>query len=340
MFLITLIYLVIWAYKAMTKFLKLNTVFAISLFLFAGISNAQEWPSKPIKWVVPFPPGGAMDVIARALADKSSKTLGQTIFIENKPGAGGNIGADFVARSEADGYTIMITSIGMATNKFLYPKLGYDPVKDFSPVSLVAVVPNILVTNATQPNVKTVADVIANAKAQPGKLTYASAGNGTSIHLAGEVFTSMAKIDMQHIPYKGSGPAVADLLGGQVNYMFDSITSAKPHIASGKLRPIGLTTLKRSKALPGVPTIAESGLTGYDVTPWFAVFAPASTPQPIIQKINSVLVASMNSPEIKEKFEVIGAEPIGSSPEELAKFLNKEIERWGKAIATNNIKAD
>lgn len=315
-------------------------IFVVLFFLCAGISNAQEWPSKPIKWIVPFPPGGAMDVIARALADKSSKSLGQAIFVENKPGAGGNIGAELVARSEADGYTIMITSIGMATNKYLYPKLGYDPVKDFSPVSLVAVVPNVLVTNATQPNVKTVSDVIANAKAQPGKLTYASAGNGTSIHLAGEVFTSMAKIDMQHIPYKGSSPAVTDLLGGQVNYMFDSITSAKPHIASGKLRPIGLTTLKRSKTLPGVPTIAESGLPGYDVTPWFAVFAPASTPQPIIKKINAALIASMNSPEIKEKFEGIGAEPIGSSPEELAKYLNKEIERWGKIIATNNIKSD
>jgi tripartite-type tricarboxylate transporter receptor subunit TctC len=324
----------------MYKVFRSKIIFAIFFFLCAGISNAQEWPSKPIKWIVPFPPGGAMDVIARALADKSSKSLGQAIFVENKPGAGGNIGADLVARSEADGYTIMITSIGMATNKYLYPKLGYDPVKDFSPVSLVAVVPNVLVTNATQPNVKTVSDVIANAKAQPGKLTYASAGNGTSIHLAGEVFASMSKVDMQHIPYKGSSPAVTDLLGGQVNYMFDSITSAKPHIVSGKLRPIGLTSLKRSKALPGVPTIAESGLPGYDVTPWFAVFAPASTPQSIIKKINAALIASMNSPEIKEKFEGIGAESIGSSPEELAKYLNKEIERWEKIISMNNIKSD
>ena len=281
-----------------------------------------------------------MDVIARALADKSSKSLGQTIFVENKPGAGGNIGAEFVARSDADGYTIMITSIGMATNKYLYAKLPYDPVKDFAPISLVAVVPNVLVTNATQPNVKTVADVIANAKAQPGKLTYASAGNGTSIHLAGEVFTSMAKIDMQHIPYKGSSPAVTDLLSGQVNYMFDSITSAKPHINSGKLKPIGLTTLKRSKSLPGVPTIAESGMPGYDVTPWFAVFAPASTPPSIIKKINAALIASLNSPEIREKFDAIGAEPIGTSPEELATYLNKEIDRWGKVITANNIKSD
>ncbi|WP_251375135.1 tripartite tricarboxylate transporter substrate binding protein [Polynucleobacter sp. MWH-UH35A] len=304
------------------------------------MAAAQEWPAKPIKWIVPFPPGGAMDVIARALADSSSKSLGQTIFVENKPGAGGNIGAELVARSEADGYTMMITSIGMATNKFLYPKLAYDPVRDFAPVSLIAIVPNVLVTNATQPNVKTVAEVIANAKAQPGKLTYASAGNGTSIHLAGEVFTSLAKIDMQHIPYKGSGPAVTDLLGGQVNYMFDSITSAKPHIASGKLRAIGLTTAKRSKSLPGVPTIAESGLPGYDVTPWFAVFVPANTPKPVIKKLNSALIASMNTQAIKEKFESIGAEPIGSSPEEMAIYLNKEIERWGKVISANNIKAD
>ena len=308
--------------------------------LFATNAVAQEWPNKPIRWIVPFPPGGAMDVMARALAEKSSKSLGQAVVIENKPGAGGNIGADFVARSDADGYTMMITSIGMATNKFLYPKLSYDPVKDFSPVSLIAIVPNVLVTNATQPNIKTVSDVIANAKAQPGKLTYASAGNGSSIHLAGEVFTSMAKIDMQHIPYKGSNPAVTDLLGGQVNYMFDSITSAKPHIDAGKLRPIGLTTLKRSKTLPNVPTIAESGLPGYEVTPWFAVFVPAATPKPIVNKLNAALLDALKSPEIKAKFDGIGAEPLGTSPDELAIYLNKEIERWGKVISTNNIKSD
>lgn len=324
----------------------MNKTYLIKLALFllisigAGLCHAQEWPTKSIKWIVPFPPGGAMDVIARALAESSSKSLGQTIFIENKPGAGGNIGIDYVARSEADGYTLLITSIGMATNKFLYPKLSYDPTKDFSPVSLVAVVPNVLVTNSTQPNVKTVADVIANAKTQPGKLTYASAGNGTSIHLAGEVFTSMAKIDMQHIPYKGSGPAVTDLLGGQVNYMFDSITSAKPHILSGKLRPIGLTTIKRSKSLPGVPTISESGLPDYNVTPWFAVFVPANTPKAVIKKLNTALVSSMGTQMIKDKFESIGAVPVGSSPEELSTYLDKEIEYWGRQITSNNIRPD
>jgi tripartite-type tricarboxylate transporter receptor subunit TctC len=303
-------------------------------------SHADEWPSKPIRWVVPFPPGGAMDAIARALGDKASKSLGQPFVIENKPGAGGNIGADQVSKSPGDGYTIMITSIGMATNKALYPKLSYDPIKDFAPVSLLAVVPNVLVTNATQPTVKTVADVIANAKAQPGKLTYASAGNGTSIHLAGELFASQAKVDMLHIPYKGSGPAVTDLLGGQVNYMFDSITSAKPHILSGKLRAIGLTTAKRSSALPNVPTLAESGLAGYEVSPWFAVFAPAETPKPIIAKLNAALLEAMKQPDIKAKFETIGAEPIGSTPEELNTHLNREIGRWGKLIAEQNIKSD
>lgn len=324
----------------MQRFFWVKLTLSVVLLFSVQLTNAQEWPSKSIKWIVPFPPGGAMDVIARALADKSSKSLGQSIIVENKPGAGGNIGSELVARAEPDGYTLLITSIGMATNKFLYPKLPYDPVKDFSPVSLIAIVPNVLVTNATQPNVKNVSDVIANAKAEPGKLSYASAGNGTSIHLAGEVFTSMAKVDMQHIPYKGSGPAVTDLIGGQVNYMFDSITSAKPHIASGKLRPLGLTTSKRSKSLPGVPTIAESGLPGYDVTPWFAVFVPANTPKAVVQKLNSVLIASMGAPEVKEKFENIGAEPIGLSPEETARYLNKEIDRWGKVISSNNIKAD
>jgi tripartite-type tricarboxylate transporter receptor subunit TctC len=309
-------------------------------FFSSSIIHAQEWPNKTIRWIVPFPPGGAMDVMARALAENSSKTLGQAIVIENKPGAGGNIGTELVARSQADGYTMLITSIGMATNKYLYQKLSYDPVKDFTGVSLIAVVPNVLVTNSTQPNVKNVTDVIANAKANPGKLTYASAGNGTSIHLAGEVFTSMAKIDMQHIPYKGSGPAVTDLLGGQVNYMFDSITSAKPHIESGKLRPLGLTTSKRSKALPNVPTIAESGLPGYEVTPWFAVFVPSGTPKPIVNKLNNALVTALKNAEIKTKFDNIGAEIIGSTPDEVTSYLNKEIERWGKVITTNKIKAD
>nr|WP_142082461.1 tripartite tricarboxylate transporter substrate binding protein [Acidovorax temperans] len=301
---------------------------------------AASWPSKPIRWVVPFPPGGAMDAIARTLGEKAGKTLGQPFVIENKPGAGGNIGADFVAKQPGDGYTLMITSIGMATNKPLYGKLSYDPIKDFAPVSLLAVVPNVLVTNATQPDVKTAKDVIAAARKAPGKLTYASAGNGTSIHLAGEVFTSLAQVDMLHVPYKGSGPAVSDLLGGQVNYMFDSITSARPHIESGKLRALGVTTAKRSKTLPNVPTLAEAGLPGYEVSPWFAVFMPAATPKDIVAKVNSALLEAMKDPDVVKRFETIGAEPVGSTPEEMAQHLARESERWTKLIQERGIKLD
>ena len=301
---------------------------------------AADWPNKPIRWVVPFPPGGAMDAIARTLGEKAAKSLGQPFVIENKPGAGGNIGADFVAKQPGDGYTMMITSIGMATNKPLYGKLNYDPVKDFAPVSLLAVVPNVLVTNATQPDVKTARDVIAAARKAPGKLTYASAGNGTSIHLAGEVFTSLANVDMLHIPYKGSGPAVADLLGGQINYMFDSITSARPHIESGKLRALGVTTAKRSSTLPNVPTLAEAGVPGYEVSPWFAVFMPAATPKAIVSKLNKALLDAMKDPEVAKRFETIGAEPVGSTPDELAQHLARESERWTQLITERGIKLD
>lgn len=309
--------------------------------LAAGPALAQDaYPAKSIKWVVPFPPAGAMDVIARTLGEHMGRQLGQTFVIENKPGAGGNIGADMVAKSAPDGYTMMIVANGMAVNKFLYARLSYDPVKDFTPVSLVAVVPNVLVTNAAQSKATTVADVIAQAKAQPGKFTYASAGNGTSIHLAAELFNSMAKLDMVHVPYKGSGPAVTDLIGGQVDYMFDSVTSALPHIQSGKLRALGVTTPNRSSALPNVPTIAQAGLPGYDLTPWFAVYMPAGTPKPIVSKIHKALLDAMKLPEVKARFATIGAEPVGGTPDQLAKHLDAEMKKWGQIIAERNIRAD
>ena len=301
---------------------------------------ASDWPTKPVRWVVPFPPGGAMDAIARTLGDKAGKALGQSFVIENKAGAGGNIGADLVAKAPADGYTIMITSIGMATNKPLYGRLSYDPVKDFAPVSLLAVVPNVLVTNATQPNVKTVADLVAAARKAPGQLSYASAGNGTSIHLAGELFTSLTGTDMLHVPYRGSGPAVADLLGGQVNYMFDSITSARSHLQSGKLRALAVTTTKRSPALPNVPAMAEAGVAGYELSPWFAVFAPAGTPKPVIDKLNRALRDAMKQPDVAARFESMGAEAVGSSPEQLASHLARESARWGKLITERGIRSD
>jgi len=307
--------------------------------LVAGTAHAA-YPDHPIRWIVPFPAGGAMDNIARTLGEDMSKTLGQAVVVENRPGAGGNIGAELVARAPADGYTLLIVANGMAVNPALYGKLGYDPIKDFAPVSLLAVVPNVLVANKAKTPAKTVAEVIASAKARPGKYTYASAGNGTSIHLAGELFTSMAQVDLLHIPYKGSGPAMTDLLGGQVDYMFDSITSAKPQIDSGKLTPIAVTTTKRSSALPNVPTLAEAGLPGYELSPWFAAFVPAKTPQPVIDALNKAMLEALKKPAVQQRLAGIGAEPIGSTPVALRDHLAKETTKWGALIKEKGIRAD
>ncbi|MNS81914.1 Tripartite tricarboxylate transporter family receptor [compost metagenome] len=234
----------------------------------------------------------------------------------------------------------MITSIGMATNPALYAKLSYDPVKDFAPISLLAVVPNVLVVNAAKSADKSVKDVLAHARREPGKLTYASAGNGTSIHLAGEMFAALAGVQLLHVPYKGSGPAITDMLGGQVDLMFDSITSARPHIQSGKLRALGVTTARRSSALPDVSTIAEAGVPGYEVSPWFAVFAPAGTPAAVLARLNQVLNSAMKQPDTLKKLAGVGAEPIGSTPQELATHLSQELDRWGRLIKERNIRLD
>jgi tripartite-type tricarboxylate transporter receptor subunit TctC len=298
------------------------------------------YPEKPIRWVVPFPPGGAMDSIARSLGEQLSKTHGQPVVIENKAGAGGNIGVEMVAKAPADGYTMVITSIGMATNRHLYAKLGYDPLKDFAPVSMLAVVPNMLVINPTRMKARNLRDLMAELKAKPGKMTYASAGNGTSIHLAGELFASMTGLDLQHIPYRGSGPAVADLLGGQVDMMFDSISSAGPYVQAGKLIPLGVTTARRSPAMPDVPTLAEAGVPGYALSPWFGVFMPAGTPPEIVQFMHTALVEAMSRTEIKARFFVLGAEVIGSSPQAFAASLVAESAKWEKLIRERHIRPD
>ena len=302
--------------------------------------GASNWPSKPVKWVVPFPPGGAMDAIARTLGEVASRKLGQPFIVENKAGAGGNIGADYVAKQPADGYTLMITSIGMATNGALYNKLSYNPIKDFAPVSLLAVVPNVLVVSPHQKDIKSAKDLVAKAHQNPDKLTYASAGNGTSIHLAGANFTALTGVKMLHIPYRGSGPAITDLLGGQVDVMFDSITSARPHIQAGKLKALGVTTKTRSTSLPDVPTLAEAGITGYEVSPWFAAFMPAGTPPAIVEKLGKTLNEAMTDPEVKKRLDFIGAEPIGSTPQALGQHLKTETERWTALIKSAGITAD
>ena len=281
-----------------------------------------------------------MDAIARVLGRTMSQELGQSIVIENKPGAGGNIGASYVAKAKPDGYTIMIVANGMAVNPSLYRKMSYDPIKDFEPISLLAAVPNILVTQASRSDVNSLNDVIAQVKNKPGRYSYASAGVGTSIHLAGALFTYMGKLDMLHVPYKGSGPAVTDLISGQVDYMFDSITSAKPHIESGKLKALAVTTPKRSSTLPNLPTVAESGMAGYELTPWFATFAPAGTPAEIIQKLNRAMIQAMNTDQVQKTFASIGAEYIGSSPQELKKYLGEETAKWQKIISETGISVD
>ena len=305
----------------------------------AYAADASNYPERPISWIVPFPPGGAMDAIARVLSEEMARELGQSIVVENKPGAGGNIGANYVVKAKPDGYTIMIAANGMAVNPMLYSSLTYDPVKDFAPISLLAAVPNILVTQADR-DVNSLQDVVKQVKENPGQYTYASAGVGTSIHLAGALFTYTGELDMLHVPYKGSGPAVADLIGGQVDYMFDSITSAKPHIESGKLKALAVTTAKRSSTMPDLPTVAESGMEGYELTPWFATFAPAGTPPEIIQKLHASMMNAMDSDRVREIFATIGAEHIGSTPEELAAYLAAETEKWQKIIAETGISVD
>ena len=298
------------------------------------------YPEKPIRWIVPFPPGGAMDSIARSLGELLQKRFDQPVVIENKPGAGGNLGVDAVAKAPADGHTMVITSIGMATNRYLYSKLSYDPIKDFAPVSQLAVVPNMLVVNPTRIKAHTLAELLAQVKAQPGKFTYASAGNGTSIHLAGELFASMTGVDIVHVPYRGSGPAVTDLIGGQVDMMFDSISSARPHVQSGKLKALGVTTARRSNAMLEVPTIAEAGVKGYELVPWFGVFMPAGTPKDVITTMNRALNEAMQNTEVKARFFVLGAEPIGSTPEAFAAVLAAESAKWAQVIRERNIRAD
>ena len=300
----------------------------------------QTWPSKPIKWVVPFAPGGTTDILARTIGDKLSVALGQPVIIDNKPGAGGGLGAEFTAKSPPDGYTIMGGTISThAINASLYSKLPYDPVKDFVPITLIARVPNMLVINPEVP-AKNVPELIALLKANPGKYNFASSGNGTSQHLSGELFKTMAGVDMQHIPYKGSPPALQDVMGGQVSMTFDNITTALPLAKSGKLRALAVTTAKRSAVAPEVPTLAESGLLGFEVGSWQGVFAPAGTPPEIVRRLNTEIVKIINLPEVKEKLTTLGAEPVGDSPEQFSAFVKAEISKWADVVTKSGAKVD
>jgi tripartite-type tricarboxylate transporter receptor subunit TctC len=315
---------------------------ALGLLLaaFAAGASAQDYPTKPIRIVVPFPAGGATDLLARAVAQRLTEKWGQPVIVDNRPGAGGNIGSELVAKAAPDGYTLEMGTVGThAINVSLYAKMPYDHVKDFVPIILVAAVPNVLVVNPSLP-VKSVQELIAYGKANPGKLNFASSGNGTSIHLSGELFKTMTGVQMTHVPYKGSAPALQDLIAGQVQLMFDNLPPSLPQIKAGKLRALGVTTATRSPVLPDLPTIAESGLPGFESSSWFGLLAPAGTPQPIVAKVNAEVNAWLATPEAKEKIVASGANPAGGTPDDFAKHIAAETAKWQKVVKESGAKID
>ena len=312
---------------------------AITLCLASGATFAQAWPTRPISLIVPFPAGGTTDVLARAVGLELSKSLGQPVVVESKPGAGATLGADFVAKSKPDGYTLLMGAVHHTIATSVYRKLPYDFQKDFAPVTTVALVPNVLVVNPNVP-AKNVKELLALAKAEPGKLTYGSNGNGTGQHLIGAQFEGMGGVQLLHVPYKGSGPLTVDLLGGQITMSFDTITPVLPQIKAGKLRALAVTTSKRSPALPDVPTLDESGLKGFDLGTWFGILAPAATPKELVTRLNTELVKIINSAEFRKKMADIGAEPIGNTAEQMARQIKDDTERFARLVKDAQVTID
>ncbi|HJV71678.1 tripartite tricarboxylate transporter substrate binding protein [Ideonella sp.] len=309
---------------------------ALALCVCSGSAMAETWPTKPVSLVVPFPPGGTTDVLARALGEKLSQSLGQPVIVENKPGAGATLGADYVAKAKADGYTLLMGAVHHTIAPAVYKKLPYDFQKDFAPITTVALVPNVLVVNAATP-AKNVAELVALAKAQPGKLTYGSNGNGTAQHLIGTQFENLTGTEIAHIPYKGSGPLATDLLGGQITMSFDTITPVLQHIRSGKLRALAVTTAKRSSALPDVPTLDEAGLKGLNIGTWFGVLAPVATPKDVVARLNAEVVKVIQSPDFRKRMDEIGAEPIGNSVEQMGQQIKGETEKFAKLVKNGKV---
>ena len=316
------------------------------LFPTASLWAQSGWPTKPVRIVVPFAPAGTTDLLARALAPELSKSFGQSFVIDNRAGAGGNIGADVIAKSAPDGYNLLMGTVGtQAINGALYPKMPFDPAKDFTPIVLVAEVPNVLVMNPAKMqayDVNSVADLIRYAKTNPGKLNMASSGNGTSIHLTGELFKSLTGTFMLHFPYRGSGPALLDLMSGAMDLMFDNLPSAIPHIKSGKLRALAVSSAQRSAALPELPTIAESGgaVKGFDASSWFGLLAPAGTPTDIVNRVQQETAKALQLPALKERLLSQGAIPGGQPPAEFAKFIAAETVKWAKVVKESGAKVD
>ncbi len=306
--------------------------------ILATRASSSDWPAKPVRIVVPFTPGGSTDITARLIGNRLQEIWGQSVVIENKGGAGGNIAADLVAHSDADGYTIFISGPGMATNKFLYPSLSYDPVGDFDPVTMLIIQPNLMCVPNSSP-AKSVKEFIAFCQENKGKVTFASSGNGTTLHLSGELFKRLAKVEMTHIPYRGGAPAINDLIPGRVNVIFDNLPSIVSHVRSGGLRGLAVTTRERVAILPDTPTIAET-VPGFDVFSWFGFFVPVKTPPDVLAKINADTNAALVYPAVKSRFEDLGAVPKGSTPAELAAFLQLEIAKWGPVIRDAQIKVE
>jgi tripartite-type tricarboxylate transporter receptor subunit TctC len=322
----------------MPKFVtKLMTAAALCLALAAGAA-AADYPDRPIRLIIPFPPGGSNDVVGRLIAKTLSEKIGQQVFVDNRGGAGGLIGTEALAKSTPDGYTLGIVSIAHAVNPALHDPLPYDPLKSFEPISILATGPNVLVVNPDLP-VHSVKELIALAKQKPGELNYASAGIGSFQHLGGELFKLEANVNIVHVPYKGGGPAMQDVVAGHVKIMFSSLIQTTPLIKAGRLRPLGVGGTKRSAVLPDVPTIAESGLPGYAANNWWGIFAPAGTPKPIVEKLYKDIQLALQSPEMLKEFDIEGAAPVTMTSAEFADFVKAEIDKWAKVVKAGNIKA-
>jgi tripartite-type tricarboxylate transporter receptor subunit TctC len=302
-------------------------------------AQPSAWPSKPMRLVVGYAAGGATDVIARLVAIRLGEQLGQPMLVDNRTGANSNVGAEVVARAPADGYTLYVYTIANTINASLYAKLGYDPIKDFEPIGLIAKIPNILVVNPKLP-VKSVADYVRFAREQPDGITFASSGSGSSIHLSGEMFKMQARLKMLHVPYRGSAPAITDLLGGQVQSMFDNTPSALPHVQGGRLRAIAITSARRSPLLPDVPTVAESGYPGFDVQSWFGLAAPAGTPRPVIDRLNAALGKALATPDVRQRLQDLAATPEPGTPEQMRSLIAAEIRRWRDVVKESGATAE
>ena len=320
-------------------FKKALACVALAAATLCGTAHAQTYPTKPVTIVVPFSPGGATDIMSRLLAERLNKRLGQPVVVENKPGAGTMIASDYVAKAPADGYTLLVAASSLGIAPSLYKKVNYDPIKDFAPISQVASVVHVLVVHPSIP-AKNVGELVTWLKANPTKANYGSVGAGTSTHLESELFKSVAGVKMAHIPYKGSAPALTDLVGGQLQVMFDAYASSGPFIKDGRVRLLAVTTAQRSKSLPDTPTVSESGLPGYEAMPWLGLVAPAGTPAPVVNRLYTELNDILKEPEVQERFRSLGLDIIGNKPEEFSAFLKKDIVKWAQVIKDSGAKVD